>query len=152
MRVSLLIYYSIAKRIKERKIVDNMLLDKDNNVRKTYYVKYIPSLLINDKVFYGNWNSSNLFEAVCSSIISKPDICYYMFFQQYDNSQIKSKHYKILIVLIVCIVISIVIFLYCRYRIKKNISENLESSNIGHKISTVVTSYMSLKDTPSMSK
>ncbi len=129
-----------------RKKVENTILNKDNDLRATYYVKYIPSLLINGKVFYGNWTKENLFEAICSSIVNKPESCLSNGIQ---NLQVKSSsnHKRLLIVVVLCLLISIIIFAYCRYKFKKNISENLESSNIGHKISTVVTSYMSLKDT-----
>jgi hypothetical protein len=38
------------------------------------------------------------------------------------------------------------IFLYCKHKIQQNIYNNLDSSNFGHKINTVVTTYLALKD------
>ena len=131
----------------------NTLLEADNSKGDTYYIKYLPSLLINERVFLGNWTASNLFEAVCSSIIDKPDTCYDRgtFVRRKSLHEDTSALTTIGIIVSICVIITAIIFCYCRYRIKQNISDNLESSNIGHKISTVVTSYMSLKDTSSSS-
>ena len=109
-------------------------------------MKYIPSVLLNSKVFWGNWDRDNIMEAVCSGLINKPDICFR------DNTLVKKdkKSSNLMwIIIAVCLIISVAIFVYCRYQIKKNIATNLDSSNFGHKISTVVTTYLALKDTKS---
>lgn len=136
----------------ERKLVTNKLLDDDNDQKNLYYVKYIPSILINGKVFWGNWTPDNLLEIICNSLLTKPDVCKSLNgFTAYKSHKPKPKpslfKNKLVIGLIIsCFVISLVIFIYCRYKIQQNITQNLDSSNFGHKISTVVTSYIALKE------
>lgn len=127
-----------------RNKVTNTILEEDNNKKEDYNVKYIPSIIINGRYFYGSKTVANLYEAICASLIYKPDSC-----QKFGSFKLKeTESHIVLIIIISCILVSLLIFIVCRYRMNKNISDNLESSNIGHKISTVVTSYMSLKDNP----
>lgn len=113
-------------------------------------MKYIPSILINGKVFWGNWSEDNLLEAICSSLLNKPNICFtYGGLSGVKNTSSKfdhSSYFIIYIIIIVCFVISLMIFLYCKHKIQQNIYNNLDSSNFGHKINTVVTTYLALKD------
>lgn len=110
----------------------------------SYNIRYVPSIVINERNFWGSKTIANVYEAICSSIINKPEVC-----QDFGSFKLKNpEHHVVLGIIIGCILITAVIFIVCKYMMKRNISDNLESSNIGHKISTVVTSYMSLKDSP----
>jgi len=132
---------------KERRQVKNTILENDNDIRNTYYVKYIPSILINGKVFWGNWTPENLLEVICSSLIKKPKICFSYGGLSGEKASSSSLTTYAILIIAFCFVITLGIFMYCRYKIQQNIHNNLDSSNFGHKINTVVTSYLSLKDT-----
>lgn len=114
-------------------------------MKNLYYVKYIPSILINGKVFWGNWTAENLMEAVCSSLLYKPDICFT--YGGLPGVHSRQTHHIVVILVLATFVVSLIIFFICKYQIQKNINNNLDSSNFGHKINTVVTTYLALKDT-----
>jgi len=137
--------------LEEKKSVNNTFLDRDNYHKNIYYVKYIPSILINGKVFWGNWNADNLLEAICSSLVYKPHICFSYGGLPGIHTTLNKKSFFTSNMLILMVsgsfIISLVIFLVCKFQIQQNINNNLDSSNFGHKINTVVTSYLALKDT-----
>ena len=115
-----------------------------------YYIKYIPSILINGKIFWGNWTAENLLEAICSSLLKKPDVCFSYLGLPGIHTTLNTKTSTKAIILAIIIgsfIISLVIYIICKIQIQRNIDSNLDSSNFGHKINTVVTTYLALKDT-----
>lgn len=131
----------------ERNLVSNRLLDQDNDHRKVFFIRYLPSILVNQRVFWGNWNGNNLYEAVCAGFAKKPSICY----ELGAFSKGPGIAFPIFVIVCLTVFISIVIFLICRKQMQININSNLDSSNFGHKINTVVTSYLSMNDQATIS-
>lgn len=98
-------------------------------------------------MFWGNWTEDNILEIVCASLIKKPDVCFtYGGLTGIKNDNFNSNSNLIYFLIFFSFVITLGIFLYCKYQIQRNINNNLDSSNFGHKINTVVTTYLALKD------
>jgi len=53
----------------------NEILISDVNQKLAHMISFSPSLLINNRNFWGSWNLENVFEAVCSAYQKKPQIC-----------------------------------------------------------------------------
>lgn len=121
---------------------NNEILDNDNILKSQYLLKYVPSILINGQQFWGQWSNDRLLEALCSGIKKKPEICYM------EGGFVHSKSPFRLIVLILGIIfgISLIIFCICRKMIGKKIESSIAESELDHKVNTVVTSYLALKD------
>jgi hypothetical protein len=120
----------------------NTLLDQDNEDRKTYALSFIPSLVINNRTFWGSWTADNVFEAICAGFKKKPEICY----SQGAFKKAKMSTFSIVMIVLVIVVVNAIIFYFCRNYIRKKIVERIESTDINHKINTVVTSYLALRD------
>jgi hypothetical protein len=122
----------------------NELLNKDNEDRMTYLLSFIPSITINGRTFSGSWRAKNLFEAICAGYKKKPKACY-------DEGAFKRPShlnwFSIFMIISLIIAVNAVLFYFCKNYIKKKITERIESTDINHKINTVVTSYLALRDT-----
>jgi hypothetical protein len=83
---------------------------------------------------------------VCAGFLKKPDICFdESDFRRPPESSSLSWGMVFFIILIVLIV-NLLIYLLCRRYISKKIMERLETTDINHRINTVVTSYLALKE------
>lgn len=121
----------------------NTLLDQDNQDKVIYSIDYIPGIVINDRNFLGGWRADNVFEAICAGYKQKPEVCYI------EGAFIRPSKMGFLtgmIIVILIIAVNVVIFIMCKNYIRKKIVERIESTDINHKVSTVVTSYLALRD------
>lgn len=124
--------------------VPNSLLEKDNEDRRTFSLSFIPSLVINGRSFWGSWRADNVFEAICAGFKKKPEICYSEgAFERPEGIS----WFAIIVIVILIIAVNVVIFILCKKYIQRRIVERIESTDINHKINTVVTSYLALRDT-----
>jgi hypothetical protein len=121
---------------------ENTLLNESNEERRIYLLSYIPSITINGRTFMGNWIASNLFEAICAGFNKKPEVCY-------DEGAFQKKSvsvFALIMIVLLVLIVNVAIFLACKKYIRKRIVEKIESTDINHKINTVVTSYLALRD------
>ncbi len=125
-------------------IVKNSILESDNLRRFDYMMTFIPSIIVNNRTFHGNWRSENLFEALCAGYKKKPEVCYDE--GAFSNSSKGLSWLSITMILILIVSVNVVIFYFCRNYIRKKIRERIESTDINHKINTVVTSYLALRE------
>jgi hypothetical protein len=131
------------KRINFDIVAQNSLLNADNEDRQTYLLSFIPSITINGRTFWGNWRADNLFEALCAGFHKKPEVCYNEgAFKR--PSKLSWLHVSMIVVIIIAI--NAVIFYFCKNYIRRRIVERIESTDINHKINTVVTSYLALRE------
>jgi hypothetical protein len=121
----------------------NLLLTNDDRKKSQNFISFIPSLMINNRNFWGSWTLENIFEAICSVFQKKPQICYD---EGYFKSKFSISKFSIFLLIILVIAINIFIFILCKNFIKKRIVERIESTDINHKINTVVTSYLALRE------
>jgi hypothetical protein len=139
----------IAKDDYERKAEDfelraeNTLLNADNQSRITYLLSYIPSITINGRTFWGSWRAENLFEALCAGFKKKPEVC---FSEGAFTRHKRLGWFGLIIIILLIIAVNLVIFYFCKNYIRRKIVERIESTDINHKINTVVTSYLALRD------
>ena len=127
-------------------ITPNKIFEADKEIIKSHKVRLIPTILINNRTFWGNWNGENVFEAICAGFRTKPQVCYDEGgFSKEVNTGMSNTTLAIIIILVISV--NIVIFILCRKYIKKKISDKVEDTEINLKINTVVTSYLALKET-----
>lgn len=122
----------------------NLILDKELEDRQTLYISRVPSLYINGRVFLGSWRADYIFEGLCAGLKKKPEICYSE--GGFEKERKTSFFYMCLIVIIV-IVVNVIIFCFCMKFIRQRIQERLDSTDINKKISTVVNSYLQMRET-----
>ena len=79
-----------------------------------------------------------------ASFLKKPQICYDEGYFKNDDTGYSFK--SMFILYLVIIITNLIIFLICKKMIRRNIVERIESTDINHKINTVVTSYLALRD------
>jgi hypothetical protein len=122
---------------------ENSILNSGNENRELYFMNYIPSITINGRSFWGSWRADTLFEAICAGFNKKPDVCY-------DEGAFKRTSSvgagSIILIILIIILINATIFYFCRNYIRSKIVERIESTDINHKINTVVTSYLALRE------
>ena len=126
------------------KTCKNKLLDEDYELRKSFYISRVPSLTINGRLYEGAWRPEYVFDALCASLIKKPDVCYYE-----DSFQRQSEGFSrasTFVIILLVIAVNVILFLICKNFIRKRISERISSTDINTKIDTVVNSYLALKD------
>jgi hypothetical protein len=121
----------------------NTLLEKDNRKKEENMVSYLPSINVNNRNLWGSWTRDNIIEDICAAFLKKPEICYDEgFFKKPSEVSFMS----MFVLYLVIIIVNLLIFLFCRYLIRRRIVERIESTDINHKINTVVTSYLALRD------
>jgi hypothetical protein len=79
--------------------------------------------------------------------MKKPDICY----EESDFRKPKSESSSlswgtVLFIILLVLIVNLLIYILCRRYISKKIMERLETTDINHRINTVVTSYLALKE------
>ena len=127
---------------------DNKLLAEDNLVKSKHSIWLIPGILINNRTFYGTWKGENIFEALCASFKSKPEVCYDEGAFYKDVAEKGGLSLWIIgLIIFGVIIFNIVLFLICRKYIKRRISDKVEDTDINNRINSVVTSYLALKET-----
>ena len=127
-----------------QKISKNKILDDEYELRKDYSISRVPSLTINRRLYVGTWKPEYVFDALCASLIKKPEAC---LGEGKFNKELTSSSYSTSYILIlIVILINIILFLLCRGYIKEQVEKRIRSSNINSKIDTVVNSYIALKD------
>lgn len=122
---------------------ENKLLNGDNESRVAYLLSYIPSITINGRTFWGSWRADNLFEALCAGFKKKPEVC---FSEGAFKRPKKMGWFGIILIILIIIGVNLLIFYFCKNYIKRKIVERIESTDINHKINTVVTSYLALRE------
>jgi len=127
----------------------NSLLHEDLQLKKTLGVFLSPAIVINNRTSYrGTPTGSNVLESVCAGMLKKPDVCY----EQSDFRRPNPEASKgmswgtIFLILSIILVANLAVYLVCRRYISKKIMERLETTDINHRINTVVTSYLALKE------
>lgn len=85
-------------------------------------------------------------EAVCSGVISKPEICYNsgMFNRAVEVTGISV--WLILFIIAVIISLNVLIYFCCKRYIVKSISDRVSSNDLDSRINNVVSSYIAFKD------
>lgn len=121
----------------------NEVLAADAAKKIENFISFSPSLMINSRNFWGSWTLENVFEAVCSAYQKKPQICYD---EGYFKVSSSISNFSLFLLILFVIAVNVVIFVLCRNFIKRRIVERIESTDINHKINTVVTSYLALRE------
>lgn len=149
-KINQCIYDSFIASEFEKKLLNfenyfqNSLLNTDSAERFKYLISMIPTITINGRTFWGTWAASNLFEAVCAGFNKKPEACYAEGAFQRERT---IGFFTIFVIVIIVIFVNILIFIACKRYIQGKIKERLESTDINHKINTVVSSYLALRET-----
>ena len=125
-----------------QKIYKNKILDKEYEERKQYLISRVPSITINGRLYVGSWNPQFVFEALCASLIRKPEACYTEGNFQREGFSAGLSFFIILVV----IFINAALFLICKEFIKRKINERIRSTNIDTQINTAVNSYIALRE------
>lgn len=132
------------EQLQYQKILKNYILDKEYELRKQYYITRVPSITINGRLYIGTWKPEYVFEALCASLIRKPEACYSEgSFQREEGFSA----FSVILIISVVIAINVILFLVCKTFIRKRIQERINSTDINSKIDTVVNSYLALRDT-----
>jgi len=121
----------------------NKLFEDDIKDRRTYLVSFVPAILINGRNFWGNWRADNVFEALCAGFKKKPEACY---LEGAFTRPAKMSTFTVTLIVLLIIGVNVLIFCLCKNYIRRKIVERIESTDINHKINTVVTSYLALRD------
>ena len=127
------------------KILKNKILDEEYSKRKRNYITRVPTLTINGRLFDGSWRADYVFDALCASLIKKPDAC----FKEGIQKEGGFSGPAVFIIIMVVLSINIILFILCKNLIKKKIMDRIESININSKIDDAVNTYFALKDNPS---
>jgi len=128
---------------------ENKILAKDREARNEHNIWLIPTILINNRTFWGTWKGENIFEAICASFKNKPTVCFDEGAFKKEKSSLVTglSNGSLLLIIFMIIFFNLIIFLVCRKYIKRKIAQKVEDTDINHRINTVVTSYLALKDT-----
>lgn len=121
----------------------NEILIGDAKKKNDNFISFSPSLMINNRNFWGSWTLENVFEAICSAYQKKPQICYD---EGYFKQTSSISNFSIFLLIVLVLAVNVIIFIMCRNFIKRRIVERIESTDINHKINTVVTSYLALRE------
>jgi len=137
-----------AKTVEEFKTKNNKILTADRDEKNKHNIFLIPSILINNRTFWGSWKGDNIFEALCAAYKTKPNVCYEEgAFTKDESSEGGLSSGLVALIIISFIVFNVVLFFICRKYIKRQIASKVEDQDINNKINSVVTSYLALKET-----
>ena len=128
-----------------KKILKNKILDEEYSNRKKNYITRVPTLTINGRLYDGSWRADYVFDALCASLIKKPEAC----FKEGIQKEIGFSGPTVFIIIMIVLAINIILFILCKNLIKKKIMDRIESINIDSKIDDAVGTYFALKDKPS---
>ena len=128
-----------------KKILKNRILDDEYAIRKQNYITRVPSLTINGRLYDGSWRADYVFDALCASLIKKPDVCFKIGIQREEALSGPI----VFIIIMIVLAINIILFILCKNLIKKKIMDRIESIDINSRIDDAVNTYFALKDKPS---
>ena len=128
-----------------KKILKNKILDEEYSTRKRNYITRVPTLTINGRLYDGSWRADYIFDALCASLINKPDAC----FKEGIQKQEGFSGPAVFIIIMVVLAINIILFILCKNLIKNKIMDRIESIDINSRIDDAVNTYFALKDKPS---
>ena len=127
------------------KILKNKILDEEYSIRKKNFITRVPTLTINGRLYDGSWRAEYVFDALCASLIKKPDVC----FKEGIQRDIGLSGPAVFIIIMIVLAINVILFILCKNLIKKKIMDRIESIDINSKIDDAVNTYFALKDKPS---
>ena len=127
------------------KILKNQILDEEYTTRKRNFITRVPSLTINGRLYDGSWRADYVFDALCASMIKKPDAC----FKEGIQREIGFSGPAVFFIIVIVLAINIILFILCKNLIKKKIMDRIESIDINSRIDDAVNTYFALKDQPS---
>jgi len=104
----------------------------------------LPAINLNNRIFLLSWTKYNIIEDIFAAFLKKPEICYDEGYFKKNETGYSFK--SIFLLYFVIMITNLIIFLVCRKLIRRRIVERIESTDINHKINTVVTSYLALRD------
>jgi hypothetical protein len=139
----------VEKSFKDDNKTNNAILEAtQRDFRSGYELHLFPSILVNNRTFMSSWTSINLLEAVCSGVISKPNICFEagVFQKKKIESSGGLSVLSVFLIIILILAVNAVIYLLCRRYISKSISDRVSSEDIDARINNVVSSYIQFKD------
>jgi len=128
-----------------KKILKNKILDEEYMTRKRNYITRVPTLTINGRLYDGSWRADYVFDALCSSLIKKPQAC----FKEGIQKEGGFSGPAVFIIIMVVLAINIILFILCKNLIKRKIMDRIESIDINSRIDDAVNTYFALKDKPS---
>ena len=128
-----------------KKILKNRILDEEYSTRKRNFITRVPTLTINGRLYDGSWKAEYVFDALCASLIKKPDSC----FKEGIQREGGFSGPIVFIIIMVVLAINIILFILCKNLIKRKIMDRIESININSRIDDAVNTYFALKDQPS---
>ena len=126
------------------KILKNKILDDEYTIRKQNYITRVPSLTINGRLYDGSWRAEYVFDALCASLIKKPDACFKIGMQRGEGLSGP----VVFVIIIIVLAINIILFILCKNLIRKKIMDRIESIDINSRIDDAVNTYFALKDKP----
>lgn len=127
-----------------QKIFKNKILDEEYKLRKEYLISRVPSITINGRLYVGSWRPEFVFDALCSGLIKKPEVCYVE-----SKFQREAKGFSFIgtcLIIFIVLFINIVLFIACKKYIETAVQNKINSQDINSKIDTVVNSYIALKE------
>ena len=127
-----------------QKIFKNKILDEELETRKKYMINRIPSITINGRLYFGSWKPKFIFEALCATLINKPEACYAE--GEFQREVRGFSSIGTFIIIVIVIFINIIFFMVCKDYIKRKVFERIKSIDIDTRIDKVVNSYVALKE------
>ncbi len=85
-------------------------------------------------------------EAVCSGVISKPEVCYNSGMFNRSKKETGISTWLILFIIALIVSLNLLIYFCCKRYIVKSISDRVSSNDIDSRINNVVSSYIAFKD------
>ena len=128
-----------------KKILKNKILDEEYITRKNNYITRVPSLTINGRLYEGSWRAEYVFDALCASLIKKPEAC----FKEGIQRDVGFSGPTVFIIIMIVLAINVILFILCKNLIKKKIMDRIDNIDINSRIDDAVGTYFALKDKPS---
>ena len=128
-----------------KKVLKNKILDEEFILRKKNFIARVPSLTINGRLYDGSWRAEYVFDALCASLIKKPDVC----FKEEIQREGGFSGPAVFVIIMIVLTINIILFILCKNLIKKKIMDRIDSIDINSRIDDEVNKYFALKDKPS---
>jgi len=127
-----------------KKIFKNSILDKELETRKQFMINRVPSITINGKLYIGSWRPEFVFEALCATLINKPEACYAE--GEFQREVRGFSRVGTFFIIVIVIFINLVLFLVCKDYIRRKVFERIKNIDIDTRIDKVVNSYVALKE------
>ena len=124
------------------RVLKNKILDEEYEIRKRNYIRRVPSLTINGRLYDGSWRPEYVFDALCASLIKKPKVC----FTEGTQKEVGFSGPAAFVIIMIVLATNIILFILCKNFIKKKMIDRIQSTDIDSRIDTVVNSYMALRD------